>query len=43
MLGLSQGICLAEVGHVVTCVDIRAEVVEQINAGRPPIYEAGLA
>ena len=42
-VGLVTGICLAEVGHVVTCVDLRTEVVEQINAGRPPMYEAGLA
>ena len=41
-VGLVTGTCLADVGHVVKCVDIRAEVVEQINAGRPPIYETGL-
>lgn len=42
-VGLVTGTCLADVGHVVKCVDIRAEVVEQINVGRPPIYETGLA
>jgi UDPglucose 6-dehydrogenase len=42
-VGLITGACLADVGHVVTCVDIRGEVVEQINAGRPTIYEPGLA
>jgi UDPglucose 6-dehydrogenase len=41
-VGLITGACLADVGHVVTCVDIRAEVVEQINAGRSTIYEPGL-
>jgi UDPglucose 6-dehydrogenase/GDP-mannose 6-dehydrogenase len=41
-VGLVTGTCLANVGHVVQCVDIRAEVVEQINAGQSPIYEAGL-
>jgi UDPglucose 6-dehydrogenase len=41
-VGLIEGVCLADVGHVVKCVDIRAEVVEQINAGRPTIYEPGL-
>jgi UDPglucose 6-dehydrogenase len=41
-VGLITGACLADVGHVVTCVDIRAEAVEQINAGRPTIYEPGL-
>lgn len=42
-VGLITGACLADVGHVVKCVDIRAEVVEQINAGRPTVYEPGLA
>jgi UDPglucose 6-dehydrogenase len=42
-VGLITGTCLADVGHVVKCVDVRAEVVEQINAGRPTIYEPGLA
>jgi len=41
-VGLVIGTCLADVGHIVQCVDIRAEVVKQINAGCPPIYEAGL-
>jgi UDPglucose 6-dehydrogenase len=41
-VGLVEGVCLADVGHVVKCVDIRAEVVEQINAGRPTIHEPGL-
>jgi UDPglucose 6-dehydrogenase len=42
-VGLVTGACLADVGHVVKCVDIRAEVVEEINAGRSTIYEPGLA
>jgi UDPglucose 6-dehydrogenase/GDP-mannose 6-dehydrogenase len=41
-VGLVTGTCLATVGHIVQCVDIRAEIIEQINAGRAPIYEAGL-
>jgi UDPglucose 6-dehydrogenase len=41
-VGLVIGTCLADVGHIVQCVDIRAEVVKQINAGCPPIYEVGL-
>jgi UDPglucose 6-dehydrogenase len=41
-VGLVIGTCLADVGHIVQCVDIRAEVVKQINAGGPPIYEVGL-
>lgn len=41
-VGLVSGTCLAERGHQVTCIDIRPEVVEEINAGRPPIHEIGL-
>lgn len=41
-VGLVSGACLAEHGHQVTCVDIRPEVVQEINAGRPPIHEVGL-
>jgi UDPglucose 6-dehydrogenase/GDP-mannose 6-dehydrogenase len=35
-------VCLAEKGHRVVCVDIDERKVEAINAGRPPIHEAGL-
>lgn len=41
-VGLVSGACLAERGHSVTCVDVRPEVVHEINAGRPPIHERGL-
>lgn len=41
-VGLVSGTCLAERGHQVTCIDIRPEVVQEINAGRPPIHEIGL-
>lgn len=41
-VGLVSGVCLAEKGHQVTCVDIDPAKVEQINQGIPPIYEAGL-
>ena len=41
-VGLVTGVCLAEKGHRVVCVDIDARKVEAINAGRPPIHEAGL-
>ena len=41
-VGLVSGTCLAERGHCVTCVDIRPEVVREINAGNPPIHEMGL-
>jgi UDPglucose 6-dehydrogenase/GDP-mannose 6-dehydrogenase len=42
-VGLVSGVCLAAKGHEVTCVDLDAEKVARINAGDPPIYEAGLA
>ena len=42
-VGLVSGVCFAAKGHEVTCVDINAELVAQLNAGRSPIYERGLA
>ncbi len=41
-VGLVSGVCLAARGHDVACVDIRAEIVTQLNHGKPHIYEAGL-
>lgn len=41
-VGLVSGACLAANGHAVICVDIRPEVVAQINSGQSPIYEEGL-
>ena len=41
-VGLVSGVCLAAKGHHVVCVDVRADVVERINRGRPHIHEAGL-
>ena len=41
-VGLVSGVCLAEKGHHVTCVDIDQAKVDRINAGDPPIYEDGL-
>jgi len=42
-VGLVSGVCLAEKGHNVICVDIDKEKVDKINAGEPPIYEQGLS
>lgn len=42
-VGLVSGVCLAEKGHEVICVDQLASKVEQINQGIPPIYEKGLS
>jgi len=41
-VGLVTGTCLAESGNDVICMDIDAGKIEQLNAGRVPIYEPGL-
>lgn len=41
-VGLVSGVCLAARGHRVRCLDLRPEIVESLNAGRPHIHEAGL-
>ncbi len=41
-VGLVSGVCLANLGHEVVCVDIDQEKVKKINQGISPIYEDGL-
>lgn len=41
-VGLVSGVCLAEKGHRVVCVDIDPEKVDRVNNGDPPIHEKGL-
>lgn len=41
-VGLVSGTCLASCGHHLICVDIRPDVVNQINRGVAPIYEVDL-
>ena len=41
-VGLVAGVCFAEVGHDVTCVDVDAEKIAMLNRGESPIYESGL-
>ncbi|MFV0679944.1 UDP-glucose dehydrogenase family protein [Ottowia sp.] len=41
-VGLVQGAVLADVGHDVVCVDVDADKVAALQAGRIPIHEPGL-
>ena len=41
-VGLTTGVCLAYVGHEVTCLDHDAKKIEALNAGKCPIYEPHL-
>lgn len=41
-VGLVSGTCLADIGHHVTCVDVRSDIVEKINSGISPIHEKDL-
>ncbi|MCC6421958.1 MAG: UDP-glucose/GDP-mannose dehydrogenase family protein [Phycisphaerales bacterium] len=41
-VGLVSGVCLAELGHTVWCVDREKQKVDEITAGRSPIHEDGL-
>jgi UDPglucose 6-dehydrogenase len=41
-VGLVTGVCLAEKGHTVFCVDKDSQKVNLINTGASPIYERGL-
>ncbi|MCC8964785.1 UDP-glucose/GDP-mannose dehydrogenase family protein [Bradyrhizobium sp. Pear76] len=42
-VGLVSGVCLAAKGHDVTCVDLRKDVIAQLNVGIPHIHEHGLS
>ena len=42
-VGLSSGACFAHLGHVVTCVDVVQEKIDNLNNTILPIFETGLA
>lgn len=41
-MGLVTGVCFAETGNHVICVDVNEEKVKQLKKGIPPIFEPGL-
>ncbi len=41
-VGLVTGVCLANTGNHVTCVDVDASKVARLREGKSPIYEPGL-
>ena len=41
-VGLTTGVCLAYLGHKVTCVDRNRKIIDCLNSGDATIYEPGL-
>ncbi|SNX52914.1 UDP-glucose/GDP-mannose dehydrogenase family protein [Thermoanaerobacterium sp. RBIITD] len=41
-VGLVTAVCLAEIGHNVTCVDIDKKKINIMKSGKSPIFEPGL-
>ncbi|MBI4239837.1 UDP-glucose/GDP-mannose dehydrogenase family protein [Candidatus Uhrbacteria bacterium] len=41
-VGLTTGVCFAELGHIVTCLDIDKEKINKLQKGECPLFEPGL-
>src|SRR5207244_5439515 len=41
-VGLVAGVCFADSGHAVVCVDVDAATIDALKQGQNPIYEPGL-
>ena len=41
-VGLVTAVCLSEIGHTLTCVDVDENKIKMLNEGKSPIYEPGL-
>lgn len=41
-IGLTEGLCFADLGHDVVCHDVVREKIDQLNQGVPVLYEDGL-
>ena len=41
-VGLVTGVCLAELGNDVCCLDVDPKKIDTLNSGEVPIYEPGL-
>ena len=41
-VGLVSGVCFADFGHKVTCIDVDSDKIARLQAGVMPIFEPGL-